>query len=275
MTRREPPLVAAVLLILAAIAVVVMLFPLYWMFVTSVTDTADLFRTPPHLLPPLHFGVYRQAFADQYSNILTSLIIGCSTVALSLAVAVPSAYALAQFSLRFVGLMMLILLIAQMIPAVMLATPVYLMFNRLGLIDSYVGLILADSTMGIPFAVLLLRAFLEKIPRELREASLVDGATELQAMIRVIVPVARPAIITASLFIFLFSWADFIFALTLTPTGAIQPLTLGIYKYIGAHEIDWNLIMAAAVLASFPAAVLLVVAQRYVESGLTMGAVKG
>jgi len=274
-TRRERPLFAAVLLVLAVIPVVAMLFPLYWMFVTSVTDTAELFRTPPHLLPPFHFGAYRQAFADQYSDILTSLIIGCSTVAVSLTVAVPSAYALAQFPLRFVGLMMLILLIAQMVPAVMLATPVYLMFDRVGLTDSYAGLVLADSTIGIPFAVLLLRAFLEKVPRELREASLVDGATEWQAMIRVIVPVARPAIITASLFIFLFSWADFIFALTLTPTGTIQPLTLGIYKYIGTHETDWGLIMAAAVLASLPAAVLLVVAQRYVESGLTIGAVKG
>ncbi|MBN9432835.1 MAG: carbohydrate ABC transporter permease [Bosea sp.] len=262
--------------LVAGFATVAMLFPLYSMVMTSILTQAQLYRLPPYLLPPqLDLSAYAVALSDQLRPITTSAIIGLMTVVFSLAIAIPAAYGLAQFRLWITGVVMLALLITQMIPTIMLATPLYLMFNRAGLTDTYLGLVIATSTSGIPFAVVLLRAFLEKVPKELREAALIDGASEFAVLWRIIIPISRPAIITAGLFVFLFSWADFVYALTLTPTGKIVPLTIGIYKYIGTYSVQWNLIMSASVLASIPAALLLILAQRYVTAGLTVGAVKG
>jgi multiple sugar transport system permease protein len=276
MRRQQSPWATAIYFLLALAATVVMLFPLYWMVMTSLLTQPQLYHVPPYLLPPqLDLSAYATAFHDQWQPILTSALIGIMTVVLSLAIAIPAAYALAQFPVRITGLVLFLLLLTQMLPSVMLATPFYLMFNRLHLTDTYLGLVLAASTAGVPFAVVLLRAFLGTVPGELREAALIDGASELRTLLSVIIPVSRSAIITAGLFIFLFAWADFVFALTLTPTGKIVPLTIGIYKYIGSHSVQWNLIMASSVLASLPAAALLVLAQRYVASGLTVGAVKG
>jgi multiple sugar transport system permease protein len=272
----QVPLLSVIHVVLALIATIIMLFPFYWMVMTSILTQPQLFHVPPYLIPPqVDLSAYATAFHDQLNSILTSTVIGILTVIFSLAIAVPAAYALAQFRLRITGAVIFALLVTQMVPSVMLATPFYLMFNRLALTDTFFGLVLAASTSGIPFAILLLRAFLVSIPSELREAALIDGASEWQALWSVIIPVSRSAIVTAGLFIFLFAWADFVFALTLTPTGKIVPLTIGIYKYIGAHEVQWNLIMASSVLASLPAAALLILAQRYVAAGLTVGAVKG
>ncbi|SHG22381.1 multiple sugar transport system permease protein [Kaistia soli DSM 19436] len=276
MIRRDQGAATFFYFLVAGFATVVMLFPLYSMVMTSILTQPQLYRLPPYLLPPqLDLSSYAVAFSDQLKPIITSAIIGALTVAFSLAIAIPAAYGLALFRLWITGVLMLALLITQMIPSIMLATPLYLMFNRAGLTDTYLGLVVATSTSGIPFAVVLLRAFLEKVPKELREAALIDGASEFSVLWRIIIPISRPAIITAGLFIFLFSWADFVYALTLTPTGKIVPLTIGIYKYIGTYSVQWNLIMAASVLASIPAALLLILAQRYVTAGLTVGAVKG
>ncbi|MGO4428587.1 carbohydrate ABC transporter permease, partial [Streptomyces sp. MCAF7] len=133
------------------------------------------------------------------------------------------------------------------------------------------GLILADSTAGVPFAIIIMRSFMRSIPREIIDAARVDGAGRLRVFASVVLPVSTNALITAAVFTFLFTWSDFLFALTLTTTDTVQPVTLGIYQYMGAHTNQWNAVMATSVLASVPAAVLLVVAQRYVTAGATKG----
>ena len=154
------------------------------------------------------------------------------------------------------------------------ANALYTIFSKLGLIDDYLDLILADSTATIPFAILVLRAFMVGIPKELSEAARVDGAGYWRTFGSIIVPVSRNAMVTAGLFSFLFAWADFLFAVTLTTGQTIEPITVGIYRFVGNQTADWNGIMATAVLASIPAAVLLVIAQRYVVAGVTGGAIK-
>ena len=136
------------------------------------------------------------------------------------------------------------------------------------------GLIVADSTIAIPFAVLIFTAFMSSIPNELLHAATVDGAGLLRTFWSVVLPVSRNATITVALFTFLWAWSDFIFASTLDQGGTQQPITLGIYHYIGNNNQQWNAIMATAVVASVPATVLLVVAQRYIAAGVTLGAVK-
>lgn len=133
----------------------------------------------------------------------------------------------------------------------------YVIFNKLNLLITYPGIILADSSGAIPFSILILRAFMQSIPYELTEAALVDGAGDWQTFIKIILPVSKSAIITAGLLTFLGAWGDFLFALTIMTKNTIQPITLSLYSYIGQYSTSWNEMMAAAVLASIPAAVLL------------------
>jgi multiple sugar transport system permease protein len=253
----------------------VMLFPLYWMANVSFQPRAALLATKLRWLPiPPMVDNYLLVLGQQAGNILTSCIIALSTAVLSLVIAAPAAYALVVFRLRWITLFVLALLIVQMIPHVVMANALYAIFVRAGLLNTHLGLILADSTMGVPFAILILRAFMVSLPRTLVEAALVDGATHWHAFRWVILPMSRNGLITSGLFCFLFAWSDFLFALTMGTERKIVPITLGIYQYIGSENVDWNNIMATAVLASIPPVVLLLAGQRYITAGLTGGAVK-
>ena len=162
-----------------------------------------------------------------------------------------------------------------MIPAVVMALGFYTIYSRLGILDTVPGLILADSTIAVPFAVMLFAAFMLGIPRELMQAAQIDGAVALATFISVVMPVSRNAAVTVALFTFLWAWSDFLFASTLNRGGGnLRPITMGIYDYIGSQNQEWGPMMATAVVASIPTAILLVVAQRYVAAGVTAGAVK-
>ncbi|WP_366146656.1 carbohydrate ABC transporter permease [uncultured Pseudokineococcus sp.] len=250
-----------------------MLFPLYWMLNVSLQRSSGAVATP--LLPfELSFDGYATALRDQSGNLLTSLVVSLGAVALSLLVATPAAYALAQLRIRWAGAVLLAVLVSQMVPGIVIANALYSAYSDLGLLNSIPGLVLADAGLGIPFGILIMRAFMSGIPPSVIEAARVDGAGQVRAFVSVVLPMSRNALITAGLFTFLFAWGDFLFALTLTTTGDVRPVTLGIYTYIGTFVNDWSAVMATAVLASLPALLLLVVAQRYVSAGVTGGAVK-
>jgi multiple sugar transport system permease protein len=252
-----------------------MLFPVYWMINVSLTRTQDLRANPPQLFPiaPTLDG-YAAVLQQQLPNLATSLLIGFGCVVLTIVVAAPAAYAIALLNLRGGRTLNFILLVAQMIPAVVMAMGFYAIYVRLGLLNSVWGLILADSTIAVPFAVLLFTAFMSGLPREMLQAARIDGAGAWRTFISVVMPMSRNSALTVSLFAFLWAWSDFVFASTLSRNGDLTPVTLGIYAYIGNNTTQWNAIMATAVVASVPAAVLLVVAQRYVAAGVTAGAVK-
>ncbi len=260
---------------LGVVLTVLMLFPVYWMLNVSLTKTRDMRADPPHWFPwDLTFDGYQRVIADQLPNLGTSLLIGLGTVLLTLVIAAPAAYALSQLHLRGAGALNFVLLVAQMIPGVIMAMGFYAIYIRLGWLNTVGGLIVADSTVAVPFAVLLLTTFMTGIPRELLQAATVDGAGTIRTFVSIVLPMSRNSVITASLFAFLWSWSDFIFASTLNRNGDLIPITLGIYRYIGNNTTEWNSIMATAVVASVPAAVLLVLAQRYVAAGVTAGAIK-
>ncbi|ROQ64621.1 carbohydrate ABC transporter membrane protein 2 (CUT1 family) [Rathayibacter sp. PhB152] len=261
-----------------AIAIVLcgfLLFPLYWMVNVSLTKPQNLIQTPPSLFPsdPTLDG-YVQAFSTQLPNLVTSLVISIGCVILTLAIALPAAFAMAKFRVRGTGAVMFVFLLAQMIPGIVLVTALFAIYNALGLLNTYPGLILADATASVPFAVIILRAFMLGIPDELIEAARIDGASNWRSFVSIVIPLSRNSIVTAGLFSFLFAWADFLNANSLTSGNSIVPFTLGLYRYIGSTTTNWNGIMATAVIASIPAAVLLIVAQRYVAAGVTAGAVK-
>jgi multiple sugar transport system permease protein len=260
---------------LGVVLTAIMLFPVYWMINVSLTKTTDMRKSPPNLFPidPTFEG-YRQVLSEQLPFLLTSLVIGLGTVVLTVALSAPAAYALAKLRPRGGGALSFILLIAQMIPAVIMAMGFYAIYLNLGLLDSVAGLILADSTIAVPFGVLIFTAFMSGIPDELLSAAKIDGAGHWRTFQSIVMPVSRNSIVTVSLFAFLWAWSDFIFASTLNRNSDVIPITLGIFRYIGNNNQEWNAIMATAVVASIPAAILLVVAQRYVAAGVTAGAVK-
>ncbi|GAB7188411.1 ABC-type glycerol-3-phosphate transport system permease component [Kitasatospora sp. Ki12] len=259
--------------VVGIVLVALMLFPVYWMVNASLQPAGTILRGGWFPSRP-DLGGYATALRDQGHNLLTSLIVALGSVALSLGLAAPAAYALARSRVRGAGLVLFGILVTQTVPGIVVADALYGAYVDLGLLNSYAGLILADSTAGVPFAIIVLRAFMLGIPGEVVEAARVDGAGSLRVFRSVVLPMSRNALITAGVFTFLFSWSDFLFALTLTTTDDVRPITLGIYRYIGAHTNQWNAIMATAVLASVPAAVLLVVAQRHVTAGASGGTVE-
>ncbi|MEU1184013.1 carbohydrate ABC transporter permease [Streptomyces sp. NPDC005820] len=253
----------------------VMLFPLYWMLNVSFTRDQDMRKSPPDLLP-VHgtLAGYRTVLDEQLPYLGTSLVVALGTVVLTVALGAPAGYALAKLRPRGGGVLGFVLLAAQMIPGIIMAMGFYAVYLSLGLLQSVPGLIVADSTLAVPFAVLIFTAFMSGIPGELIQAAQLDGARALRTFWSVALPMSRNSVVTVSLFAFLWSWSDFVFAGTLVNGGAHEPITLGIYHYIGNNNQQWNAIMATAVVASLPAAVILVLAQRYVAAGVTAGAVK-
>jgi multiple sugar transport system permease protein len=264
--------------VIALVILAVLLFPLYWMLNASFQTNTQIARRTALWFPVGGtLDGYREAISQEGGHLLTSLVVAVGATALTLVLAAPAAYGIARLRSPGGRPLLFTLLIVQLIPGIVMANALYGIFSRLGILDSAESLILADSTLAVPFAVLIMRAFMVSIPRELIEAAGMDGAGAVRTFLTIVVPVSRNAVITAGLFAFLFSWGDFLFATTLN-LGATRwtPITVGLYDFIGAgtNTTSWNSVMATAVLASLPVAVLLVVAQRYVAVGLSAGAVK-
>jgi multiple sugar transport system permease protein len=260
----------------AVAALVVVLFPVYAVVVGSFESTNTLFSGTYYWLPHAPtLDNYSTVIQANSGNVLTSLIVGVGTAALALIVAVPAAYALSKYRLRLTVVIVSSLLVAQIVPSIVLATSLFIIFHWVHLVNSYPGLIIADGTYAIPFSILVLRAFFFSLPNEVLQASKVDGASEWQTFRRIVVPLARSAVITVAVFAFLNGWGDFIFALTVLNGATIVPITLAIYSYLGNYTADWGAVMACAVFAMVPAAVMLVLAQRYIANGLTAGSVVG
>lgn len=256
----------------------VLLFPIYWTICVAFQNDPDPLVNAPNLLPWLHpvLSNLVAAFNVEYADIVTSVVVSCAAVVIGVIVGVPTAFALRRFRVRYTGLVIGTLLVTQMVPSISLTIAFYTLFHDLHVLNSYGSLILADSTYAVPLMVLLLRAFMESVPSEIMEAARLDGAGELRSMVSVVVPLAVPGIITASLFGFLGAWGDFLFGLTLNAGSSVQPMTLGLYKFFTQYSTaSWGPIMATVVLAGVPAAAILSVGQKWVRGGLRAGALQG
>jgi multiple sugar transport system permease protein len=252
-----------------------LVFPVYWAVCVAFQSDPTPLITPPRLtlLHPI-LGNVSQALDTETSDIMTSLIVSCAAVAVGIAVGLPAAYALKRFRVRYTAAVIGTLLVTQMVPSISLSIAFYSLFKDVHLLNSYPGLILADSTYAVPLMVLLLRAFLESVPGEILEAARLDGCSEIRCMISVVTPVAIPGIMTAALFGFLGAWGDFVFGLTLNSGSSVQPVTLGLYKFMTVYTNSWGPIMATVVLAAIPAAIILGIGQRWIRSGLRAGALQ-
>jgi multiple sugar transport system permease protein len=254
------------------IILAVMLFPIYWMVNVSLQPASTMLEADWFPFTPNLSG-YITAFHDQWGHLLTSLFVSLGAVVICLVIATPAAYALAHFKLPGSTAATFAIIVSQMIPAVVVANALYPTYNDTGILDNYIGLMLADASLGLPFSILIIRAFMASVSPSLVEAGYVDGASKLRVFWSIVVPIARNSIITGGLFTFLFAWSDFLLSSTLAGKS-VRPVTLGVYQYITSYVTDWSTVMATAVLASLPALVLLVIAQRFIAAGITGGATK-
>ena len=260
--------------LIGVILTLLMLFPVYWMINISFAQRSAI-RSGSLWPKAFTLDNYQRVFQDQIPYLGTSLVIALSCVILTLAIALPAAYALAILRLGSSRTTNFLLVVAQMIPAVVMALGFYQIFDKIGLLNTVFGLVLADSTVAVPFAVMLLTSFMSGMPRSLIEAAEIDGASKWVVFTKIVVPLSRNSIVTTSLFAFLWAWSDFMFASTLDSGGGkLRPITMGIYDYIGAQNQEWGPLMATAVVASVPTALLLILAQKYVAAGVTAGAIK-
>ena len=258
--------------LVTVVVLAVYLFPVYWMISASLQPTANSadtawFPTSPGL------GGYEKALDDAgIGGLRVSVLVSLGSVLVTLLVAIPAAYALSRLRSRAVSLALILLLLAQMIPSVVLATSFYAMFNSWGLLNTFIGLILANSTAGVPFAVIVMRAFMLRLDTEVIEAATVDGLGPLGTLWRIVVPLSRNAIVTAGVFAFLFSWGDLLFGLTLVNRNEMYPMSVLIFALSNSNLNTWAATMAASLIASVPALVVILAAQRHVKAGLTAGA---
>ncbi len=265
-------------MLIAILFVLVYLFPVYWMVATSLKTSAAIFATPPQVVPsPPVFTAYSVAVINNPATIraiFNSTIISLGTMVLTLVLAAPAAYALARLRLRGGTLITLLLLITQLLPAIVIATPLFVLFSRIKLLNSYPALILADTTFTLPFAVIVLRPFFLTVPAELEDAAKIDGCTQWSAFWRVILPLVQPGLVTVAAFAFLMAWGEFLFALALNTNENVQPITVALNKFIGQYGTQWEKLMAVATTVALPIIVIFASLQRYIISGLVAGSVK-
>lgn len=257
---------------------IVFLFPLYWMIVTSLKTQVEIFQVPTPLWPSkIHAESYIDQFNGKYYNTLNgfknSCIIAFSSMVLSTVLAIPAAYGLARYRIKGRKAIIITFLITQMMPSSLLLIPLFIQFKNMNLLNSYVGVIIADSTIGIPFSVIILRTYFVSIPKELEEAAQIDGCGHLRAFFKIMLPVAFPGVVVAMVFSLMFAWGDLVFGLNMLP-DAMRPVTSGMYNYIQQYETVWNFIMAFGVIAIMPVLLIFIFMQKYIVSGLTNGAVK-
>lgn len=268
-TRRPWQLTAAAAVITAAF-----LLPAYWMFATSLKQPDKVLTSPPQWVPvPVTGDNYTAAFSAGLLTraLLNSLVISCGVVGLTLLLAVPLSYAIARIRMRGSGLMVLALLISQLLPSIVLAAPLFILEHRVGLTDSYLGLIVADTTLTLPFAVIVLRPLLLAVPAEVEEAALVDGCGILGVLRHVVLPIMVPGLAAVVGLSFLLGWGEFVFGLTLVQSTDVQPVTVFLNSFVGQHGSSWGPMMAAATVISLPVVLVFAVFRRFVVGGLTTG----
>jgi multiple sugar transport system permease protein len=260
--------------------IVILLFPFYWMFITSIKPDSELYdmTQPPMQLirPTLEHYVYLIENTRFLLWLKNSALVATVSTAVSIVVGTLAAYSLARLRFRGSRTLGLTIFITYLVPTTLIFLPLAYVIRNLGLFDKQVALMITYPTFLIPFCTWLLMGYFKGIPKELEESAMVDGATRLQALRMIILPIMLPGIVSAALFAFTLSWNEFVYALTLAQTEAIKTLPTGIVSQLVLADVYfWGSLMAAALLGSVPIAILYSFFLEYYVKGMTAGAVKG
>ncbi len=250
--------------------------PLLWIVLTSFKSQSDVLTSQASLFFSPTIDAYRAALADPQlgSSLMQSAVIAVGTTVLCLIVAIPAAYALARVNNRVVIPALALLVILQMIPQTANLIPLFWVLSQWGLLNTNIGLILADATMFLPWAILLLRPFFSSVPLAIEEAGVIDGAGLFRSFFSLALPLARNGVLTVSSIIFLVSWGEFLYSITFMLSPDKYPMSALIAQQAGAFGIDWPRMMAFSVVSAVPVFVVYIFSYRLLRTGLTLGAVK-
>lgn len=269
-------LVVRYLVLIGTVALTV--FPLAWLVLTSLRNSADIFAVPVRILPEsVTFNQYISVFSQYGLNdyLWNTVIVSVATVVLVTLLAVPCAYAMARFRLPGAKVIVSILLVMRMIPVVALAIPLFVVFASIGLLDTLTALVLAHTASKLPVAIWLLLGFIQDLPKEIEESAQMDGAGTLRILVQIVAPLIAPGIGATAVITFLFTWNDLLIALTLSSSEAAQTLPVGLTNFVSQFGIDWGAMSAAGVLMVIPTLIFVWFAQGLLVKGLVTGAVRG
>ena len=272
--RKLKPLIIVWTIIIVAF----LLFPFFVMISTMLKSSDEVYATPPYWIPK---RIALRNFIDLWTQqpfaryFLSSFIIAGGTTLLTTFFCVPAAYAVARF--RFTGqkFLLYMYLVVQMFSPIIVVISLFKIISRIGLLDTYLGLILVNTVFTLAFTTWMLSGYFKTIPVDIEEAALIDGCSRMQAIVRIMIPISAPGLVTVIIYSFIASWNEFMFALTLVQSVGKTPLTLGLYNFVGRYTTQWEFLTGAAFLAILPVVVLFLFIEKQLVAGIVGGAVKG
>ena len=265
--------------LLLGLALMLLLFPIYWMFLTATLHDDRLLSYPPVFLPApssLFLHPFVRIFVNRpvFQWLLNSLYVSGLTTVISLSISALGGYSLSRIKAPESQVMGGMLLLVRMLPGTLLIVPLYMVFQRLHLIDNLATLVIANTSYIIPFGVWMMKGFFDGIPKEIEESAQVDGCTIFGAFARVTLPLSRPGLVATAMYCFVLSWGEFLFARTLMNSAHKGTITAGVTTYIGDMNISWNDMMAAALVACLPVLVIFFFLEKHLVRGLVAGSIK-
>lgn len=264
--------------ILLAVFFVLSIFPIYWIIITSFKPVKDSVSVPIQYWPK-HFtlenysAVFRLTkFPVFFKNsLLVAVIVGAITVLLS----ILAGYSLARFKFKGKSAVLLLFLVTQMIPVVVMIVPLFIVFNKLNLLDTLTGLVIPYTIISIPFCTLMMVGFFKQVPVSIEESASIDGCNRISALFRIVVPVMLPGIVSTFVFAFIGAWNEFFFSVMFINSDEVKTIPVGLSTFIQKVDVNWAMMSATAVIAMVPAVILFLIIQKYLIQGLSSGAVKG
>lgn len=275
LTKKKDALYSAI----SVIIMILLLFPLFWVLMTSLKTEQEIFLNPPTFYPHvLNLKSYQAQVENgdfnMFRSFFNSLMISLFAMLIAVVLAVPASYAIAKYKFAGRKVTLLFFLVTQMLPVSVLLTPMFVMFKKIHMYNTWGAAILADATIGIPFSVLILKNYFASIPKALEEAAYIDGCNRLKAFLLVLVPVAKPGVIVCAVFSFLYSWGDLAYGMTFILDQQKRPITAGIFNFMGQYGTRWSYLTAFAVVSIIPVVLIFIFMQKYIIAGMTSGAVK-
>ncbi len=266
--------------LLLAVLLIIMLFPIYWMAISSLLPSEHIMKLPPTLSITSESGFfnYTKVFskAEYIRYFINSFITSGGTVLAVLLIALPAGFSFSRYKFKGKNVILTTIMSVQMFPIVVILISLYGFYMRWNMLNTYLGVILADTTFALPLAITLMRSFFDTLPRSLDESARIDGAGRIRTMVSILVPLTLPGLVAVGIYTFLSAWDDFLMALTIMNTNNMKTLTVGLAQsFLGEYAHDYGALMAFSMAGSLPIVLMFVFFQKYMISGLTAGAVKG
>ena len=253
---------------------VFILVPIYWIVSGAFKHQVDIFQLKLLFTPTLeNFEIIFRSPYNLFDKLVNSTLVALSTILIAIPIATMAAYSFSRFRMKGERLMFVTILATQFVPAVVIVLPFFILFRDLGILDTRLALVLVNLSLVMPFAIWMIKGFIDSIPLDSEEAALVDGSSRFQVILNVTLPMALPGVITAGIFCFILAWNEFLFALIITTNKAVT-LPVGLSLFHAEEGVLWHLISAAGIMIMLPMFVLATIIQKHFVQGMTMGAVR-